>query len=125
MQKIDPKKLSLYERVEKLNDMIGQGYFLEAFEKFYSDDVIRQDNHQLSLVGKDACRSQAENMVTGITEFRKAQAKNVIYGRDISVVEWELDYTHEVYGDCKYSHIAIQQWNYEGQIINEIIYNNN
>ena len=125
MHKIDPKKLSLQERVGKLNDMIVQGYFLEAFEKFYSDDMVRQDNQQRMVVGKDACRTQEEYLVTGITEFRTARVKNVVYGNDISVVEWEFDYTHEAYGDCKYSHIAIQKWNCDGQIINEIIYNNN
>ncbi|MCK3685097.1 hypothetical protein [Maribellus sp. YY47] len=125
MQKIDPKKLSLQERVAKLNDMILHGYILEAFEKFYADDIIRQENNKAAIVGKNACRLQEEKLVTGITEVRTARLKNVIITDKISVVEWEFDYTHEEWGNCKYSHFAAQQWNCDGQIVNEIIYNNN
>ncbi|KJF45053.1 hypothetical protein LH29_06475 [Draconibacterium sediminis] len=125
MRKIDPKKLSVQERVEKLNDMIVGGHILEAFEKFYADDVIRQKNDCEKIVGKNACRLQEENLVTGITAFRKAIVKKVIIGDKISVVEWEFDYIHEDIGEQKYSHITLQKWNCDGQIISETIYNNN
>ena len=125
MRKIDPKKLSVQERVEKLNDMILGGHILEAFEKFYADDVVRKENDDEAIVGKNACRLQEENLVTGITAFRKAKVKNVIIGEKISVVEWEFDYTHKELGERKYTHIAVQQWNCDGQIVNETIYNNN
>ncbi len=125
MRKIDPKKLSVQERVEKLNDMILGGHILEAFEKFYADDLIRQENNNETVIGKNACRQKEENLVTGITAFRKAKVKNVIIGDKISVVEWEFDYTHEDLGERKYTHISVQQWNCDGQIFNETIYNNN
>ena len=124
MRKIDPKKLSVQERVDKLNDMILGGHILEAFEKFYADDVVRKENDE-AVVGKNACRLQEENLVTGITAFRKANVKNVIIGEKVSVVEWEFDFCHEEWGDRKYTHIAVQQWNCDGQIFNELIYNNN
>jgi len=125
MRKIDPKKLSVQERVEKLNNMILDGHILEAFEKFYADDLIRQENNKETVIGKKDCRSKEEDLVTGITDFRKAKVKNVIIGDKISVVEWEFDYTHEDMGERKYTQIAVQQWNCDGQIFSEIIYNNN
>jgi hypothetical protein len=125
MQKIDPGKMSLHERVEKLNDMICKGYILEAFEKFYADDIIRKDNNNITVAGKSACRSKEESLVTGITAFRKARVKNVIIGSQVSVVEWEFEYVHEEWGECKYSQIAVQQWNCDGQIFSETNFNNN
>ena len=119
MRKIDPKKLSVQERVEKLNDMIMGGHILEAFEKFYADDVIRQENDKEAVVGKNACRLQEENLVTGITAFRKANVKKVIIGEKISIVEWEFDYTHKEIGERRYTHITVQKWNCDGQIFSE------
>ena len=118
MRKIDPKKLSVQERVEKLNDMILGGHILEAFEKFYADDVVRKENDE-AVVGKNACRLQEENLVTGITAIRKANVKKVIIDEKISVVEWEFDYTHKELGERRYTHITVQQWNCDGQIFCE------
>jgi hypothetical protein len=34
---------TLLEKISDLNDMILQGNALEAFEKYYSDDVVMQE----------------------------------------------------------------------------------
>lgn len=125
MQKIDPKKLSLPERVEKLNDMILHGYILEAFEKFYAENIIKKENENQPTVGKNACRKIQEDLVTSIIDFRSAVVKNVIISDNITVVEWEFDYTHKDWGVRKHIQVVVQRWNNEGEIINETIYNNN
>jgi hypothetical protein len=37
---------SLSEKIHKLNDMFVQGKALEAFEQFYADDIVMQENEQ-------------------------------------------------------------------------------
>ncbi|WP_346862406.1 SnoaL-like domain-containing protein [uncultured Draconibacterium sp.] len=125
MQKIDPKKLTLTERVEKMNQLILHGHILEAFEKFYAETITKQVNNKELTIGKEACRLSEECFVTSISEFRNASVKNVIISDNISVVEWELDFTHNKMGDKKYTQVVVQRWNKDGEIINESIYNNN
>ncbi len=123
MQKIEPNKLSLTDRVSKLNNLILHGYLLEAFEKFYAENMTKQENDNEPLVGKDTCRKAAEHFVTNISEFRSAIVKNVIISNNISVVEWEFDLTHKDWGIKKYTQISMHKWNCDGEIINEIIFN--
>ena len=42
--------------VDELNQMILEGKILDAFEKFYADDVVMQDNDYPVRVGKDMNR---------------------------------------------------------------------
>ncbi len=49
--------------VTKLNDMILQGKILEAFDMFYADDVVMQENENEPRVGKDANRAFEESFV--------------------------------------------------------------
>lgn len=125
MEKLNLKKLTLKERVDKLNEMILQGQILEAFEKFYAEDVVMQENENELTIGKDACRKSEESFVTNLTEFRNATIKNILLSDNISVVEWDFDYTHAEWGNRNYTQLAVQRWNNEGKIINEKFYYNN
>lgn len=125
MHKIDPKKLPLEARVKKLNSMIGNGQILEAFEKFYAENVIRQVVNYETNRGKNDCRKAEENFVVALTKMRKADVKNTIIKNRISIIEWDFDFLHEKLGDRKYSQIAIQQWDCNSQIFYEVIYRNN
>ena len=46
----------LRTNVDQLNQMILEGNILPAFEKFYADDVVMQDNDYPARVGKDVNR---------------------------------------------------------------------
>ncbi|MCY7309903.1 MAG: hypothetical protein LH619_03920 [Chitinophagaceae bacterium] len=49
--------MDLRTNVDQLNQMILEGKILEAFEKFYADDVVMQDNDYPARAGKEICRS--------------------------------------------------------------------
>jgi hypothetical protein len=117
---------TIKENVQGLNEMILGGDILGAFEKYYSDDVVMQDNETDLRVGKDVCRSFEEAFVSNLTEFRGAAVKNVMVSEDagVAAVEWDFDYTHKEWGDRKYTQVCIQQWK-DGQIVSEkFLYNN-
>lgn len=117
-------KETLKERVEGLNNMILQGQILDAFEKYYAEDVTMQENEDALTVGKVACRAHEESFVNNITDFRSAEVKNVVVSDNITVVEWDFDFTHSEWGVRNYTQIAVQRWNEDGQIINEKFYYN-
>jgi hypothetical protein len=110
--------------VDELNQMILEGKILEAFDKFYADDIVMQDNDFPARVGKEANRQYEEAFVNGLTEFRGAKVVSTIVSDDMSVVEWWFDYTHKDYGVRNYVQLAVQRWK-NGKIVEEKFYYNN
>lgn len=116
---------NIKEKVEKLNSMILEGQILEAFDQYYADEVVMQDNDTDPRVGKEKCRRFEEDFVNNLTAFRGAEVKNVMISEDagVSVVEWDFDYSHKEWGDRNYTQMAVQRWK-DGKIVSEkFIYN--
>lgn len=115
----------LLEKINDLNLLILQGKIMDAFEKYYADEIIMQENEDDLRIGKEINRKHEEAFSSNITEFRSAEVKNVIVSDNLTVVEWDFDFTHKDWGDRKFTQIAVQRWNNNGQIINEKFYYNN
>jgi len=114
----------LKTNVDQLNQMILEGKILDAFEKFYDDEVVMQDNDYPSRNGKEINRQYEEAFVNGLTEFRGAKVVNTLLSDDLAVTEWWFDYTHKDYGVRNYRQLAVQRWK-DGKIIEEKFYYNN
>ena len=114
----------LKTQVDQLNQMVLEGKILDAFEKFYADDVVMQDNDYPARVGKEMNRQAEEAFVNGLTEFRGARVLNTIVSDDIAATEWWFDYTHKDYGSRNYRQLAVQRWK-NGRIVEEKFYYNN
>ena len=54
------------DRVHELVQLVEAGKFLEAFEEFYAEDVVMQENGQAPYVGKAAARAKEEAFVSAI-----------------------------------------------------------
>src|SRR5690349_4722499 len=100
----------LRTQVDQLNQMILEGNILDAFEKFYHDDVVMQDNNYPAREGKELNREYETAFVNGVTEFRGAKVINSIISDDLAVTEWWMDYTHKDYGTRNYTQLAVQRW---------------
>ena len=115
--------MSIRAHVEELNSMILQGQVLEAFEKFYSDDIEMVEVDGTVRSGKDANREFEKSFVEGLVEFRGAEVLGLAVDEEsgISFVEWFMDYTHREWGDRKYNQVSVQRWK-DGQIVREAFY---
>ncbi len=110
--------------LRELNNLVLKGKMLDAFEKFYHDDVAMQENNLPATISKDTNRHRELEFLNNITEFRAAEVKALGVSGDLSYVIWKYDYTHKEWGIRNYSQVSIQQWK-EGKIIKEVfIYNN-
>lgn len=114
----------LKTNVEALNQMILDGKILEAFEQYYADDVVMQDNDYPARVGKEVNRQAEEAFVNGLTEFRGAKIISTTISDGLAVTEWWFDYTHKDFGTRNYTQLAVQRWK-NGKIIEEKFYYNN
>jgi ketosteroid isomerase-like protein len=117
---------SIKENVEELNAMILQGDIMGAFEKFYAEDIVMQDNETPARVGKDSNREFEKEFVNNLTEFRGAEVKNILISEEagVAAVEWFMDYTHKEWGTRTYTQVAVQRWK-DGKIVSEKFFYNN
>jgi SnoaL-like domain len=113
--------MDLKARVEDLNQLVLDGKMMEAFEKYYANDIVMQEINMDPVSGKDANREREKKWLSGITEFRGAEVKNVAVGDDVTMVEWFMDYSHKEYGDVKLDQVTVQTWK-DGKIVKEIFY---
>ena len=112
---------TLIEKISTINDMILQGNALEAFDEFYHDDIVMQENDNTEFVGKELNRKREEEFFSSITDFRSARPLKVTIGENTTMVEWHFDYTHKDWGIKNYTQVAVQDWK-DGKIIKEKFY---
>lgn len=116
---------SIVEKLNDLNSLVLNGKALDAFDKYYHDEVAMHENDSNPTIGKEQNRLREIDFFGSITEFRGAQVLNVTAVNDnLSVVAWHYDYTHKDWGVRNYQQLAVQHWK-DGKIIKEqFIYNN-
>jgi len=110
-------------RDQELNDMILQGKILEAFEEFYADDIVMEEDGT-GRAGKDANREYEEQFVEALQEFHGAEIRSraVDEENNVTLSEWFNDMTLDGAGRVQQEQVAVRTWNDEGQITNEKFY---
>jgi hypothetical protein len=104
--------------LKDLNNLVVQGKLMDAFEKYYHEDIIMQENANPPVAGKDANRKREVEFLSNIEEFRRASVNGLAVGDDISFVIWSYDYTHKEWGVKNYTQVSVQNWK-DGKIIKE------
>jgi ketosteroid isomerase-like protein len=112
---------TISEMINDMNSLMLQGKAIEAFEKYYAEDVSMQENENPPTVGKAANREREQAFFSGVTEFRGATIHSVAVGDNVSMVESTMDYTHKDYGVRKATQVAVQKWK-DGKIVHEKFY---
>ena len=107
--------------VTDLSNMIAEGKILEAFEKYYADDVVMQENNDAPRVGKEANRAHEEAFVHGIDKVNEMKILGVAVGDNYSTIESSIDAVHKEWGTMKMSQVAVQHWK-DGKIFSEKFY---
>jgi hypothetical protein len=109
---------TIKQKIAELNQLVISGKAMEAFEKFYHEDVVMRENEGEPTKGKVANRLRELEFFSNISEFRGAEVKGVTLGEDISTVIWHYDYTHKEWGARNYTQVSVQHWK-DGKIIYE------
>lgn len=108
---------------EDLAKMIGEGKILEAFEKYYDENVTMQENEGEPRVGKAVSRAYEEAFVHGITEMHGGKILGVAVGENYSTIESFMDVTHKEWGRIARTQVAVQHWK-DGKVVSEKFYYN-
>lgn len=114
----------LKNNVEKLNLLIREGKIMEAFEKYYGEEVIIQVNGNHPITGKDNNRSREMIFLQEIEKLNSAVINSVTFGEaddNVSMTEWAINIENKE-GETKTIYrVNVQHWK-DDKIINEKLY---
>lgn len=117
-------RTQIEQSLREMNALIQQGRLMDAFETYYHDEVVMQENEEAPTISKTENRKRELQFLNDVVEFRKGEVKGVGIGDDMSFVLWEYDYTHKEWGEKNYQQVSVQHWK-DGKIIHEkFIYTN-
>jgi ketosteroid isomerase-like protein len=112
------------EQLDKqVNDDVLSGKALEAFEKYYADDVVMQENSDEPRQGKAANRKAEEEFFASVESFNGGSVKARAVNGDVTFSEWEYDLTFKGGNRIKMNQVAVRRWK-DGKIVNERFYYN-
>ena len=114
-------RVEIEASLNELNSFVLNGKMMDAFEKYYHEDVVMQENHLPPTVSKNANHERELQFLDNVTEFRSAEVKGIGIGENISFVIWKYDYTHKHWGVRDYTQVSIQEWK-DGKIIRETFF---
>ncbi|GAB3544355.1 nuclear transport factor 2 family protein [Spirosoma fluminis] len=108
----------LLTTINTLNSLVLEGQAMEAFERYYDEDVVMQENALPPTVGKAANRQREQHFFASITDLRTIRVLDVAAGDNVTMVVWQYDYTHNEWGRKDYTQVSVQHWR-DGKIVRE------
>jgi hypothetical protein len=112
--------MSTLELDQQLNTMIIQGKSVEAFQKFYAEDVVAQENDEPERVGRDAWMSARQEMEARIKKFDARVLAHAANG-ETSFSEWQYNLELEGVGPIRIAQVAVRRWK-AGKVVRERFY---
>lgn len=107
--------------VNDLNSLIKEGKIMEAFEKYYGEDVTIHENGNDPVEGKEENRKRGINFLWEIDEVYDAEIISVTLGKDVSMTEWAIDVKTKEGVRKKIYRVNVQYWK-SGKISTERLY---
>lgn len=101
-----------------LNEKILTGKALEAFEQYYAEDVVMQENGDAPFVGKELNRKREQEFFGSIQEFHGAELEAAAVEGDTSFGVWTLDLTFKNGVRYKNTQAAVRMWK-DGKVVRE------
>ena len=113
------------ERATDLYQLVGQGKLMDAFEKYYAENVVMEEPRG-TRQGKEACRVSEQQFLESVQEFHgmeiKAFAEDANAGKVL--IEVAMDMTFKGGPRMTMEQVSAQTWE-NGQIVHERFYYNN
>jgi hypothetical protein len=115
--------MSYLQKAKDLYAMIGQGQLLEAFEKYYHNDVVMQEAGEAERTGKDVNREHEKQFLGMLKEVHGAGVDGFTSDEEngITMVENWMDMTFQDGNRVRMEQVAVQKWQGD-QVIREKFY---
>jgi len=112
---------SVAELERELNQALQDQKVLEAFEKFYADDVVMQENSGEPCRGKEANRQRTLEWAGTVSQFHGARMIGSAISDNRAYSEWEYDATYKNGKRYQINQVAVRVWRH-GKVVSERFY---
>ncbi|HZL56814.1 MAG TPA: SnoaL-like domain-containing protein [Bryobacteraceae bacterium] len=107
----------------ELNEMVVTGKALEAFDKFYADDVVMQENSDEPRAGKAVNRKFEVDFFSSVAEWHEGKVVASAVNGATSFSEWYMDISFSNGQRHKMSQVAVRKWK-DGKVVHERFFYN-
>lgn len=101
---------TLLNNINQLNQLVLQGRAIDAFEQYYDEQVVMQENALAPTIGKAANRARELEFYSNVSDLRAMRVLDVAAGEGVTMVVWHYDYTHKEWGEKNYTQVSVQHW---------------
>lgn len=108
---------------KQLNDTVLKGDLMGAFEKFYAEDVVMQENAEPPISGKAVNRPREQAFVDSVGAVHKIELVGNAISDDTSYSEWMFDVTFKGGSRVQLHQVAARRWK-NGKVVSERFYYN-
>ena len=117
--------MSYFDKAKDIYDMSSQGKLLDAFEKYYHDDVVMIEANGETREGKELNRKFQIEFMNGVKEVHGTGIRNITSneGEATTMVESWMDATYQDGSRHLMEEVAVQKWK-DDKIIHERFYYN-
>src|SRR5579864_2969603 len=105
----------------ELNRALQEQRILDAFETFYADDVVMQENSGEPCRGKDANRKRVIDWANTVAKLHAALLVGSAVSGDRTYSEWEYDVTYKNGVRYQINEVAVRVWR-DGKVVSERFY---
>ena len=115
--------MSVKEKITDVYDHVQNGTALDAFEKYYAEDVTMILEDGTEVEGKDANRKRENEFFDSVESFNGMEVVGITANdktNKTSVESW-MDVTFEGGNRVKLEQVATQDWE-DGKIVRERFY---
>jgi ketosteroid isomerase-like protein len=113
--------MSTAESVKALIELVEQGKFLEAIERFYAPEATMQENLGPVRAGLPALLENERQVLARVVEIRLEKVGAVVVEGDRVVINWVFLITSAPGRTIRLDEIACQVWE-NGKIVSERFY---
>ncbi len=115
--------MTYLDRINDIYDHIAKGSAMDAFEKYYDEDVtmILEDGTQVE--GKDTNREREKEFFSSVEAFNGMEVNSITANEEegTTAVECIMDVTFEGGNRMELEQVAVQDWDGD-QIVRERFY---
>jgi hypothetical protein len=105
----------------ELNRMVLDGKAIEAFDRFYAEDVEMQENDDPPTVGKPANRERELAFFAAVETLHSIALHAAAYTNNVGFSEWTYDLTFRGAARTQMRQVAVRRWQ-GGKVAHERFY---
>ena len=115
--------MSLLEKEQELQRMVAEGQMMEAFEKFYHEDVVMTEPMAGETKGKAANRKREEEWMSALSEVHGGGVHAIAANDDqgTTLTESWGDFSFKDGSRVKVEEVSVKKWE-NGLIVHERFY---